>query len=72
MPAEYDRINEILIKLTDLLGYDSANEHCPVCGYYCDGNGGIGCIDKPTLCGLDRETLADKLYISKRIQGEKR
>lgn len=48
------------------------NETCPVCGYYCNGNGGIGCIDKPALCGLDRETLADKLYISKRIQGEKR
>lgn len=25
MPAEYDRINEILIKLTDVFGYDSAN-----------------------------------------------
>ena len=22
---------------------------CPVCGYYCLGNGGIGCIDKPAL-----------------------
>lgn len=20
---------------------------CPVCGYYCSGNGGYGCIDKP-------------------------
>ena len=20
---------------------------CPVCGYYCLGKGGIGCIDKP-------------------------
>ena len=25
MPAEYDRINDILIKLTDVLGYNSAN-----------------------------------------------
>ena len=24
------------------------DEQCPVCGYYCLGNGGIGCIDKPT------------------------
>jgi len=30
-----------------------ANEQCPVCGYYCLGNGGHGCIDKPTLCGYD-------------------
>lgn len=22
---------------------------CPVCGYYCLGKGGTGCIDKPTL-----------------------
>ena len=22
---------------------------CPVCGYYCLGNGGHGCIDKPNL-----------------------
>ena len=26
MPKEHDRINEILIKLTDVLGYDSANK----------------------------------------------
>jgi hypothetical protein len=23
------------------------NIQCPVCGYYCLGNGGFGCIDKP-------------------------
>lgn len=22
---------------------------CPVCGYYCLGKGGFGCIDKPSL-----------------------
>ncbi len=22
---------------------------CPVCGYYCLGNGGKGCIDKPSM-----------------------
>ena len=22
---------------------------CPVCGYYCLGKGGVGCIDKPSL-----------------------
>ena len=25
------------------------NISCPVCGYYCLGKGGFGCIDKPTL-----------------------
>lgn len=25
------------------------NISCPCCGYYCLGNGGIGCIDKPKL-----------------------
>jgi hypothetical protein len=22
---------------------------CPVCGYYCLGTGGVGCIDKPNF-----------------------
>ena len=22
---------------------------CPCCGYYCSGNGGVGCINKPKL-----------------------
>jgi hypothetical protein len=26
---------------------------CPVCGYYCLGKGGVNCIDKPKLCGID-------------------
>lgn len=25
------------------------NVQCPICGYYCLGNGGYGCIDKPKL-----------------------
>jgi len=24
-------------------------DQCPVCGYYCNGNGANGCIDKPYL-----------------------
>lgn len=28
------------------------HEQCPVCGYYCLGRGGIGCIDKPAMCGM--------------------
>ncbi|MBU1941443.1 MAG: hypothetical protein KKC68_06670 [Candidatus Thermoplasmatota archaeon] len=32
---------------------------CPVCGFNCLGNGGIGCIDKPALCGLDKDTLGE-------------
>lgn len=27
----------------------SDDAHCPVCGYYCLGKGGLGCIDKPSL-----------------------
>lgn len=22
---------------------------CPICGYFCFGNGGVGCIDKPSM-----------------------
>lgn len=25
---------------------------CPVCGYYCTGNGGAYCIDKPFLIDM--------------------
>lgn len=25
------------------------DSQCPVCGYYCLGNGGVGCIDKPAM-----------------------
>lgn len=28
---------------------DNGDLICPCCGYYCLGNGGIGCIDKPSL-----------------------
>ena len=28
---------------------------CPVCGYYCLGKGGYGCINKPYLMGLEDE-----------------
>ena len=28
---------------------DPSEIQCPVCGYYCIGKGGIGCIDKPGL-----------------------
>lgn len=28
-------------------------ESCPVCGYYCLGKGGVYCIDKPKLCGIN-------------------
>ncbi|MCK5161655.1 MAG: hypothetical protein KAQ99_08795 [Candidatus Aureabacteria bacterium] len=30
-----------------LEGKRESEEICPVCGYYCLGKGGIGCIDKP-------------------------
>lgn len=37
--------------------YNPADEICPVCGYYCTGNGGFGCIDKPALVDLYRNSL---------------
>lgn len=37
-------------------GPEDANEiTCPVCGYYCLGNGGIYCIDKPFLVKAQKE-----------------
>lgn len=39
------------------------NVVCPVCGYCCLGHGGVGCVDKPSMCGfdLDGEDLCLKL-----------
>jgi hypothetical protein len=35
--------------------------YCPACGYYCLGNGGVGCIDKPTIVRAARKELKDYL-----------
>lgn len=32
------------------------DQHCPVCGYYCLGRGGYGCIDKPSMIKNTRAT----------------
>jgi len=29
---------------------EAENLICPVCGYYCLGKGGHGCIDKKSFC----------------------
>jgi len=34
---------------------------CPVCGYYCLGKGGMGCIDKPFIVDMDDSMLADRI-----------
>lgn len=31
-----------------------SEEQCPVCGYYCTGKGGLGCIDKPAMSQEDK------------------
>lgn len=36
-------------KCSMLEAFRKENLICPVCGYYCLGKGGIGCIDKPSL-----------------------
>ena len=60
--------------------YDDAL--CPVCGYYCLGKGGHGCIDKPSLCGYETiqhmsdkprqatppETLEQRIAVIKRLK----
>ena len=34
------------------------DEQCPVCGFYCAGKGGKGCIDKPRPTGLKADDAA--------------
>jgi hypothetical protein len=36
-------------------GKSASELNCPVCGYYCLGKGGVGCIDKPKLVEIEHE-----------------
>jgi hypothetical protein len=49
-PNTEERADSPLSKFIRDTSFD--NESCPVCGFYCLGNGGLGCIDKPKLTGL--------------------
>lgn len=42
---------EIVCAMLDAVSFAPKPEdiHCPVCGYYCLGRGGMGCIDKPFI-----------------------
>lgn len=66
-PDEQKKAQEELLKRPEvkhfadfLFGRDVQNPQdiqCPVCGYYCLGKGGFGCINKPKLCGCDRNEV---------------
>ena len=38
----------------------ASRQQCPVCGYYCAGKGGIGCIDKPELLRIEERGVTCK------------
>ena len=42
------------LEVGQLLGNESENDQCPVCGFYCTGNGGNECIDKPSLIAVGK------------------
>ena len=51
--------DEAIKEIEKLYGVDEEkkkndNLQCPVCGYYCLGKGGYGCIDKPFICGYKK------------------
>ena len=50
---------ETYLNLTELVKI--VNSQCPVCGYYCLGKGGKGCIDKKQMYRDEIERL-NKLY----------
>lgn len=35
--------------------HEAENIQCPVCGFYCLGKGGDGCIDKPSILAAKKE-----------------
>ena len=56
-----DNINKIDERIRQKLLYETYKDmRCPVCGYYCLGKGGVGCINKPMFCGLDNDTKINK------------
>lgn len=44
---------------------DAQDIICPVCGYNCAGNGGLFCIDKPTLVGAQEKYRTSEEYLTK-------
>lgn len=51
-------------------GFD---DQCPVCGYFCVGRGGIGCIDKPADVERKyKEQLAEKMVVEYRSRNKDR
>jgi len=41
--------------MSDKTGGAAEDIQCPVCGYYCLGRGGHGCIDKPFMVKREAE-----------------
>lgn len=49
MRIKTPNLETISLNARKFLGKPLGDIQCPVCGYYCLGNGGIGCIDKPGM-----------------------
>jgi hypothetical protein len=45
---------ELIRRVFESANKSASDEICPVCGYYCLGKGGIGCIDKPKLVEIEK------------------
>ncbi len=43
--------------MSDKTGGADENIQCPVCGYYCLGRGGNGCIDKPFMVKQEADAM---------------
>lgn len=41
---------------------DASDISCPVCGYYCLGKGGHGCIDKPSFFEDSSKLKKEKIF----------
>ena len=52
-------IKKIMCFLFSKKEYKAEDEQCPVCGYYCIGNGGVYCIDKPSFIRPKKEVIYD-------------
>jgi len=49
---------------------EAANLNCPVCGYYCLGNGGVGCIDKLGMYNLALSKTGREALNTKPVDSE--
>ena len=68
-------MNKLIQKLKNMLNEGAKPEDaedivCPICGYYCLGEGGMLCIDKPQIVEEQNKFRDSEEYLTKQSQAK--